>query len=297
MQTRGDMVVVAVFVFFALGCLCIWLLMFEGPRKALLRTLSHVSTRLNELFERAWHRSNKGMRHLQRDMQSGVGNVVQGVAHHGWGIMVALVVIMLPAALILGLRKNVVMDGFVEYDETSSSSMVAELMRGERLMPPPPLPEEVFTAPEVIKLHPEVATADRRWQRVDPGLQQRVLAIYKVMKEQYGYEMVLVEGYRSPERQAQLMAGGKATRAGAWQSCHQYGLAVDSAPLRNGKLQWDMRDEWTRRGYFLYGSLARQAGLEWGGDWRTLKDYVHVELKAECRAARRQRQGGLTGTP
>src|SRR5690606_1939974 len=122
---------------------------------------------------------------------------------------------------------------------------------------------------------------------------QRVLAIYEVMRRQYGYEMVLVEGYRSPERQAELMAGGKATRADAWQSCHQYGLGVDSAPIRDGKLQWNMEDPWTQRGYYLYGELAQQAGLEWGGSWRSIKDYVHVEMHDRCRAARTAKRAEL----
>jgi peptidoglycan L-alanyl-D-glutamate endopeptidase CwlK len=77
---------------------------------------------------------------------------------------------------------------------------------------------------------------------------------------------------------------GKATRAGAWQSCHQYGLGVDSAPIRDGKLQWDMNDEWTKRGYFLYGELAEQAGWT-GAETGAASDAVHVEMTARRRAA------------
>ena len=64
-------------------------------------------------------------------------------------------------------------------------------------------------------------------------------------------------------------------------------MIVDSALYRDGKLQWDMGYDWTRRGYFLYGRLAAEAGLEWGGNWRSIKDYVHLELKDDCRQARR----------
>ncbi len=53
-----------------------------------------------------------------------------------------------------------------------------------------------------------------------------------------------------------------------------------------------MQDEWTRNAYFLYGELAQAAGLVWGGNWR-MGDFVHVEMGARCRAARRARaQGG-----
>lgn len=214
----------------------------------------------------------------------------QGFVRRHWQVLLAAVILlMVPTAVILLTRQTVVLDDFQADDMAESSSMIAQLLRGERLMPPPPAPPELFTTQEIRRLRPELVTADRRWEGVEPNMQQRVLAIFEVMRRQYGYELVLVEGYRSPERQADLAAGGKATRAGAWQSCHQYGLGVDSALLRDGKLQWDMEDAWVRRGYTLYGQLAVQAGLDWGGNWQSIKDYVHVEMALSCRQARKEK--------
>ena len=201
----------------------------------------------------------------------------------------ALVLLCAPPLLILLLRQHVVLERFAGEDLSLSHSNIATLLRGERLVPPPPPPPEVFTTAEVRRVMPEIVTADRRWERLDPELQQKVLAIHRVMAERHGIRMVLVEGYRSPERQAALQRGGRATRAGAWQSCHQYGLALDSAPMRGGRLQWDMEDPWTRDAYFLYGQLAQEAGLAWGGNWR-MRDYVHVEMGPECQAARAARR-------
>lgn len=218
----------------------------------------------------------------------GIGmNAANGAIRRHWVIMtIALALLLIPPAIIFATRQTVLLEDFHGDDFSQSSTMVAHLLRGERLVPPPAPPPEVFTTSEIRRMRPEIVKADRKWDQIDPELQQRVLAIYEVMRRQHGYEMVLIEGYRSPERQAELMAGGKATRAGAWQSCHQYGLGVDSAPIRSGKLQWDMNDPWTRRGYYLYGELAVEAGLDWGGNWRSLKDYVHVEMTAQCRSAR-----------
>lgn len=221
------------------------------------------------------------------------GGWLSALYRQRWLLVGALIVVLVPSIVIFATRQTVVLDNFEEEDMSDSSTMIAQLLRGERLTPPPAPPPEVFTNAEVRKVRPEIVTADRKWARIDPGLQQRVLAIFEVMHRQYGYEMVLVEGYRSPERQAKLMGGGKATNAGAWQSCHQYGLAVDAAPMRNGRLQWDMGDPWVKRGYFLYGELAQQAGLEWGGGWRSIKDYVHVELAAQCRRARAAKRAEL----
>jgi hypothetical protein len=123
---------------------------------------------------------------------------------------------------------------------------------------------------------------------LDPVLRTRMDAIYKEMREVYGYDLVPVEGFRSPERQAQLLDSGTGiTTVGAMGSCHQYGLALDSVLMRGGVPQWDMTDPWTRRGYFLFGELATRDGLEWGGHWTVPKDFAHVELKSECYAAKR----------
>jgi len=49
--------------------------------------------------------------------------------------------------------------------------------------------------------------------------------------------------------------------------------AIDFAVLLpGGKISWDARE------YEPVGVLAGQRGLIWGGNWKTLKDYPHVEL-------------------
>lgn len=127
--------------------------------------------------------------------------------------------------------------------------------------------------------HINIKNADRNWKKMNSEFVQRLLTVYKVMKDQYGYEMVLLEGYRSPERQARLLSKGKhVTGAGAYKSYHQFGLAGDSAFIRNGKIVITEKDPWAMQGYKLYGKVAKSAGLVWGGDWKMM-DLGHVELR------------------
>ena len=156
---------------------------------------------------------------------------------------------------------------------------IALLLEGEQLAPPPALPPEIFTTREVELIRPATAWASRDWDLLDATFRQRLLTVFKLMREQHGYDMVLLEGYRSPERQAALASIGEhVTRAGAGMSFHQYGLAADSAFVREGKLVISEKDPWAMRGYQLYGELAAAAGLAWGGNWR-MRDYGHVELR------------------
>jgi peptidoglycan L-alanyl-D-glutamate endopeptidase CwlK len=91
--------------------------------------------------------------------------------------------------------------------------------------------------------------------------------------------MVLLEGYRSPERQQMLAnLGTHVTNAKAFQSYHQFGLAADSAFYRDGKLIISERDAWAMEGYRLYGEYAESVGLVWGGRWQ-MRDLGHVELR------------------
>lgn len=173
------------------------------------------------------------------------------------------------------------------------NDQVAYLLQGEHLVPPPPLPPEVFTTAEVDIVRPMLATADRRWDQLDPAFVQVLLRIFKIMKDEHGYDMALLEGWRSPERQALLATRGvHVTHAGAGQSYHQYGVAADCAFYRNGKLVITEKDPWAMRGYQLYGEVAERVGMTWGGRWQMM-DLGHVEWRkpevgAIMRAARRR---------
>ena len=293
------MMVLWMVVFFAVMTAVAWLALFPAARDGVFAGVDRLFSRMAALFGHWQSRASRRASDSSRSARDTGQRAMQLFGRHRALLLGSLVLLALPPLVILQLRQRVALDGFEDGTAVAADGHVLGLLRGERLAPPPELPPAVFVAAEAELLRsvgtvagreaPQaIAGADRKWNRIDPAFQQRVLAIYQVMRERHGYEMVLVEGYRSAERQAALARkGGSVTRAGAGQSCHQYGLAVDSALYRDGRLQWDMEDPWTRRGYFLYGQLAAEAGLEWGGNWRSIKDYVHLEQKAACRNARR----------
>ncbi len=206
-----------------------------------------------------------------------------------WGL--GLLLLVAPPMLVYSLRAFHALDA---YDDTAAPSsagpVVAALLQGEQLVPPPSLPPEVFTTAEVQRELPRVAFANRQWELLDVDFRQRLLVVYRVMKEEHGYDMALLEGYRSPERQDELARlGSHVTAAVGGHSQHQHGMAADSAFLRNGRLVISERDPWAMKGYELYGEAARRVGLVWGGHWKN-NDYGHVELQRS--AIVRPRMGG-----
>jgi len=144
----------------------------------------------------------------------------------------------------------------------------------ETLVPPPPLPPSTFVGTERQGLE----TADRDWGKLNPEFMAIALKVFARL-EARGYPFALLEGYRSPMRQDALAdAGTHVTNARAYQSKHQYGLALDAAPVRNGRLVITERDPWAMEAYLALGEEAERAGLTWGGRWK-LKDYGHIEAR------------------
>lgn len=208
------------------------------------------------------------------------GQIIHWLSRHLTLCLVAMGLLVGVPLAAIGLR---VAFPVSSYDHTYSrpiDAQVARLLEGERLVPPPPLPPTSFTTAEVEQARPMTSTANRQWELLDEGFRNRLLLAFKLMREQHGYEPVLLEGYRSAQRQATLAALGPAvTQAGPGESLHQQGLAADCAFLRDGKIVISEKDPWAMRGYERFGEVARTLGLTWGGDWRSLKDYGHVEWR------------------
>ncbi|MDR2323846.1 MAG: M15 family metallopeptidase [Acidovorax sp.] len=196
---------------------------------------------------------------------------------HRWLWCLGTVLIFFPALIGVWLGQHNLT--FFDEPERDPDARVALLLQGEQLVPPSPLPPEVFEAPEVEMARPLIREASRNWGSLDEEFSRRLLLVYKIMRERHGYEMTLLEGYRSPERQARLAAlGNQVTKADANRSYHQYGLAADSAFLRDGRIVISEKDAWAMEGYRLYGEVAASVGFVWGGNW-SFRDYGHVEYR------------------
>lgn len=224
-------------------------------------------------------------RGFRQGIRSGLVETVSAVSHgttlaknYRWWLVGTGVLIALPIILLVLLRQEINIGSFADSNR-GGDAVIASLLAGERLVPPPALPPESFTTAEVLAERPALGSASRDWNLLDASFEQRLLHVFQRMRD-LGYEMVLLEGYRSPERQNSLAAmGNNVTNAKAFQSYHQFGLAADSAFLREGKIVISERDPWAMRGYQLYGQEAEAMGLVWGGRWKMM-DFGHVELRA-----------------
>lgn len=94
-----------------------------------------------------------------------------------------------------------------------------------------------------------------------------------------GIDLLVTSTYRDLESQAALYAQGRTapgrivTNAKPGQSYHNFGVALDVVPIRNGKLVWDDKDSiWQD-----VGKLGEASGFEWAGRWTRFREYPHFQ--------------------
>ncbi|MCR5883315.1 M15 family metallopeptidase [Rhizobacter sp. J219] len=264
-----------VVVYFVGACALAALLLLPAFRESLVQRITQWARQVAGAQQSAQRAATRNARQGYAQAASSS----RWVQRNAIPLSIALALLALPPIIVFSLRALHTLEAYDDTTTAQPDSVIATLLQGEQLVPPPPLPPEVFTTAEVELVRPKLSTADRRWDALDADFRQRLLLVYRLMREEHGYEMVLIEGYRSPERQNLLASlGAHVTNAAAWQSYHQHGLAADSAFLRNGKLVISERDPWAAKGYELYGEVAQRVGLTWGGRWQNA-DLGHVELR------------------
>ncbi|RFP19333.1 MULTISPECIES: M15 family metallopeptidase [unclassified Duganella] len=272
------MLILAIALYFVLACLISWMVLFPAGREFVLNALAGAGQRLQQRMSQVAQRRQQDASALGRTGRASAGEVGAFLRQHYVLCLGGAALICLPPLLALMMSSKSTLSGF-ETSTREVNTQVADLLQGEQLVPPQALPPLVFASAEVALERPMLVSASRDWALMDAAYAQRLLMAFKIMKEKHGYDMAILEGYRSPERQNKLAAmGPNVTNAAAFQSWHQYGLAADCAFLRDGKLVISEKDPWAMRGYQLYGEVAESLGLTWGGRWKMM-DFGHTELR------------------
>lgn len=272
------MLILVALLYFLVVCSLLWLALFPATRASAWRFVVALQRRLRWRAQDWRHGNRNRLRTAHQAVRARWSAWCMVLRRHWALCAIGLPLILMPSVLALLMRRPDMLPGY-EPVETVVDPRMAALLKGEQLVPPAALPPLAFGTREVEQIRPMLGAASRNWGLLHPDFGQRLLLVFRIMKERYGYEMALLEGYRSPERQDLLSSmGSQVTNARAFQSWHQYGLAGDCAFWRDGKLVISEKDPWAMRGYQLYGEVAESLGLTWGGRW-TMMDFGHTELR------------------
>jgi peptidoglycan L-alanyl-D-glutamate endopeptidase CwlK len=83
----------------------------------------------------------------------------------------------------------------------------------------------------------------------------------------------IIDEVEAWQRQGLVNAPGEIV-TNTMKSNHLSGNAYDCVPSVDGKCVWDDGQLWSK-----VGEIGKKLGLTWGGDWETLRDRPHFELR------------------
>jgi peptidoglycan L-alanyl-D-glutamate endopeptidase CwlK len=110
-----------------------------------------------------------------------------------------------------------------------------------------------------------------------PAMRDKCLLFIQKCKEA-GVDVIITSTYRDFESQDALFAQGRTvhgpvvTNAKGGQSYHNYRIAFDFCPIVGGKAMWN-----DIKTFIKCGEIGKSIGLEYAGDWKTFKEYAHLQ--------------------
>ncbi|HYP51986.1 MAG TPA: M15 family metallopeptidase [Pyrinomonadaceae bacterium] len=135
----------------------------------------------------------------------------------------------------------------------------------------PPVPPAKPPAPPAALTKTDKINA-ARIAELDPAIRGRA-EDFLAKSKAAGYDLRITQGLRTFEQQEELYKQGRTkpgqivTWARGGQSLHNFGLAFDVFDEKKG---YDL--DWNK-----VGQLGKDAGLEWGGDWKGKPDRPHFQ--------------------
>lgn len=112
---------------------------------------------------------------------------------------------------------------------------------------------------------------------IKPELQTLARKLLEECAKQ-GIWVLIYYGFRTRAEQEALYAQGRTkpgkivTNAKPGTSKHEIGEAIDCAPVKDGKIDWNSPD------FDKIGAIGKSMGLVWGGDFTKIKDKPHFQL-------------------
>lgn len=106
----------------------------------------------------------------------------------------------------------------------------------------------------------------------------------KRIAAEMGYDYVAISGNRTWEEQDALYAQGRTkpgpivTNARGGQSNHNFRIALDFGVFKNGIYMDEKAPYQAEKVHLAVSKIAGKYGIDWGGGWKTIKDYPHFEI-------------------
>ena len=128
---------------------------------------------------------------------------------------------------------------------------------------------------QVSFLYSGDAMLSERSNRNLEGVHEHLVAVVRQADAITKMPFIITEGLRSEKRQRELFAKGLSKTL---KSRHLTGHAVDFAPLLDGEVTWKTPAFLPVIAAFKKAAEELKIPIVSGGDWKSFKDFPHIEL-------------------
>lgn len=120
-----------------------------------------------------------------------------------------------------------------------------------------------------------------RLESLQPKFRAKIVKLVEWLEKEFPRgNITIASTMRTPQQQKKLYEKGNHVTQTLY-SYHLVGQAVDIFFIKDGKIR-----PFSPR-YFNLGTKAKELGLFWGGDFRTLKDFSHIETHSPIKSVRK----------
>lgn len=137
---------------------------------------------------------------------------------------------------------------------------------------------EIGEIPEPVEGAPVDERSERNIVTLHPEVRPYARALVRKALDQ-GIIIKVISGTRTYDQQNALYEQGRSkpgpivTKARGGHSNHNFGIAFDIGLFENGKYIPESST------YKAIGAIGKELGLEWGGDWTSIQDEPHFQLR------------------
>ena len=135
---------------------------------------------------------------------------------------------------------------------------------------------------------------DKKLDSLDQRMRPKVKRVLATLKEN-GYKPKIVYAWRSVTKQLELVNAGHS----------KVRFSFHNAQTKTGKpnayaadiidKRWAWQPEAKQNGFWsALGKAAKVEGLYWGGDWRSFKDWAHIQYYSNNKLSEIKKESGLT---
>lgn len=134
---------------------------------------------------------------------------------------------------------------------------------------------------------------EKKLASLDTRIRSKVVRVLEALESE-GFKPKVVFAWRSVAVQQRLVEEGKSRVRFSFHNAQRKKGTPNAYAADIIDKRWAWNDEAEENGFWrALGRTAKAEGLYWGGDWRSFKDWAHVQFYPNTKLAEVKRESGL----